>query len=384
MKLPIYLDYNATTPVDKRVLERMLPYFTQHFGNASSKGHSYGWAAEEAVNIAREELAELFGADDPSEFYFTGGSTEAINMALRGISEAYSEKGRHIITVQSEHSAVIDTCRILEKKGFRVSYLPVQQNGVVQLEDLEHALNDDTIMVAVMWANNETGTINPIPEISELVRSRGILFMTDATQAIGKVPVNVNDVDILTCSAHKFYGPKGVGALYVRRRNPRVRLIPLLSGGGQERGLRGGTINVSGVVGLGAAASLVQKDLTEDANRMQRLRDRIETSLIEHIPDMEIIGRSVPRLPQTSSITFAGVSAVNLMMEARDLAFSAGSACSSGTGQPSHVLKALGLSDKSALSTVRLSLGRFTTDEEVDYTIERIVQAVHTIRTTSY
>ena len=382
MQLPIYLDYNATTPVDARVLERMLPYFTERFGNASSKGHAFGWAAEEAVNIAREEVAALLGAD-PTEIYFTGGSTESINMALKGVAESYGKKGRHIVTVQSEHSAVIETSQVLSRHGFEVMTLPVNSDGLIIRSDLEKALTDDTILVSVMWANNEIGTIQPISEISEIVRSRGILLMTDATQAIGKVPVDVSQVDLLACSAHKFYGPKGVGALYVRHRQPRVRLVPLLSGGGQERGLRGGTLNVPGIVGMGAAAVLARTEQRIDAERMQQLRDRLEAMLIERVPGLDIIGRTAPRLPQTSSMTFDGISAVNLMMEARDLAISAGSACSSGTGRPSHVLKAVGLSDEKALATIRFSLGRFTTEEEIDYTIDQIISAVQSIKNES-
>lgn len=374
MQRPIYLDYNATTPVDPRVLERMLPYFREQFGNASSKGHAFGWAAEEAVDQAREAVAALLGAD-PAEIVFTSGATEAINTALKGVVEAYAAKGRHLVTVQTEHSAVLDTCRTLERQGCSVTYLPVGPDGRVDLDTLAAALTDETILVAVMWANNETGVLQPIPQIAALVRERGILFMTDATQAVGKVPVRVDHADLLACSAHKFYGPKGVGALYVRRRNPRVRLVPLLNGGGQERALRGGTLNVPGIVGMGAAAEVARAEQPAEAARLGILRDRLETRLTEAVPALRVNTGAAPRLPQTSSLTFPGLRAANLMAELRDLALSAGSACSSGSGRPSHVLKAMGLSDAEALATLRFSLGRFTTDEDVDAAVEQVVTA---------
>lgn len=374
MRLPVYLDYNATTPVDPRVLERMLPYFTEQFGNASSKGHAYGWAAEEAVTQAREQVAALLGAD-PSEIVFTSGATEAVNAALKGVAEAYAAKGRHLVTVQTEHSAVLDTCRALERQGFTVTYLPVDSDGLVDLAALEAALTPETILVSVMWANNETGVLQPIPEIAEVVRSRGILFMTDATQAAGKVPINVAHVDLLACSGHKLYGPKGVGALYVRRRQPRVRLVPFMNGGGQERGLRGGTLNVPGIVGLGAAAALAQEALPREAERLRVLRDRLERGLLDAVPDAYINAHRTPRLPQTTSITFPGRRAADLMAAARDLALSTGSACASGSDRPSHVLQALGLPDDDARATLRLSLGRFTTDEEIDHAVARLAAA---------
>lgn len=375
MDLPIYLDYNATTPLDGRVLERMAPFFTQYFGNASSKGHAYGWAAQEAVEQAREEVASLLGAE-PAEIFFTSGATESVNLALKGAAATYERKGRHIVTVETEHSAVIESCRALERDGLEVTVLPVGRDGRIDLDRLADALRQDTILVSVMWANNETGVLQPIDEIARLIRPRGILFMTDATQAAGKMAVSAGNVDLMACSAHKFYGPKGVGALFVRRRDPRVRLIPLIDGGGQENGLRGGTLNVPGIVGMGAAADLALAEHPAEEKRLRALRDRIEHVLSEEIGDITINGAGVPRLPQTSSITFHGVRSGNLITGLRDLAMSAGSACSSGTGRPSRVLKAMGLSDEEALSTLRLSLGRFTTEADVDTALEQIVAAV--------
>ncbi len=379
MKLPIYLDYNATTPVDERVLARMLPFFSEQFGNASSKGHPFGWAAEEAVAQAREAVAACLGAE-PGEVVFTSGATEAANAALKGVAAAYARKGRRIVTVQTEHKAVLDACRALEQGGFEVVYLPVGENGLLDLDALDAALTAETILVAVMWANNETGVLQPLPEIAERVRARGILLMTDATQALGKVPVSVAHADLLIGSAHKIYGPKGTGVLYVRRRDPRVRLLPLIDGGGQERGLRGGTLNVPGIVGMGAALEIACREMDAEAARLQALRDRLETALLERLPDVQINGREAPRLPQTSNVTFAGARATPLMTALRDLAVSSGSACTSGSGKPSHVLKAMGRSDEDALASLRFSLGRFTTAEEIDHAVVHVVQAVETQR----
>lgn len=378
MKLPIYLDYNATTPVDERVVKRMLPYFTEHYGNASSKGHPFGWMAEEAVEQAREAVAALI-ASSPREMVFTSGATEAINMALKGVAETYSSKGKHIVTLQTEHKAVLDTCRALERRGFDVTYLPVRPNGLLDIEVLDAALTGETILVAVIWANNETGVVQPIAQIGERVRSRGILFMTDATQAVGKISVTSEPVDLLVCSAHKFYGPKGIGALHIRSRNPRVRLTPLVDGGGQERRLRGGTLNVPGIVGMGAAAEIAH-DASDEATRMQTLRDYLENTLLQNLAEISINGHTAPRLPQTSNITFRGVEADKLMLALRDLAVSTGSACSSGSKKPSHVLKSMGLTDEDARASIRFSLGRFTTKEEVDYACEHIITAVKTLR----
>ena len=379
MKLPIYLDYNATTPVDERVLAQMVPFFTEHYGNASSKGHPFGWAAEEAVEQAREAVAACLGAD-ANEIVFTSGATEAVNAAIKGVAGAYARKGRHLVTVQTEHKAVLDTCRALERQGFAVTYLPVHPNGLLDLDALDAALTDETILVAVMWANNETGVLQPIPEIAERVRARGILFMTDATQAVGKVPVSVDHADLLVCSGHKVYGPKGVGALYVRRRSPRVRLLPLVDGGGQERGVRGGTLNVPGIVGMGAALTLAHAEMHLDATRLQRLRDRLETALMDRLPAVQVNGREAPRLPQTANVTFGGVEAAKLLVALRDVAVSSGSACTSGSNKPSHVLRAMSLPDEDALAALRFSLGRFTTTDEIDYAIDHVVNAVNQLR----
>lgn len=379
MKLPIYLDYNATTPVDERVLAQMVPFFTEHYGNASSKGHPFGWAAEEAVEQAREAVAGCLGAE-ANEIVFTSGATEAINAAVKGVAGAYARKGRHLVTVQTEHKAVLDTCRALERQGFTVTYLPVHPSGLLDLDALDAVLTDETILVAVMWANNETGVLQPIPEIAERVRARGILFMTDATQAVGKIPVSVAHADLLVCSGHKVYGPKGVGALYVRRRSPRVRLLPLVDGGGQERGVRGGTLNVPGIVGMGAALTLAQADMDRDAARLQRLRDHLEAALLARLPAVQVNGREAPRLPQTSNLTFSGVEAAKLLVALRDVAVSSGSACTSGSNKPSHVLRAMRLPDEAALAALRFSLGRFTTADEIDYAINRIVAAVNQLR----
>jgi len=379
MKRPIYLDYNATTPVDERVLARMMPFFTEHYGNASSKGHALGWAAEEAVAQAREAVAALLRAE-AGDVVFTSGATEAINTAIKGVAGAYARRGRHLVTVQTEHKAVLDTCRALERQGFDVTYLPVQADGRLDPAVLDAALTDATILVAVMWANNETGVLQPIPELAALARAREILFMTDATQAVGKVPVDVSHADVLTCSAHKIYGPKGVGALYLRRRNPRVRLVPLMDGGGQEHGLRGGTLNVPGIVGMGAALEVARAALPEEAGYLETLRNRFEAALSDRLPDVQVNGQAAPRLPQTANITFHGVEAARLVLALRDLAVSTGSACSSGNNRPSHVLKAMGLSDAEAVATIRFSLGRFTTPEEIDYASDHVVAAVEHLR----
>jgi len=370
----IYLDYNATTPVDPQVLARMLPYFTEHYGNASNKAHAFGWAADEAVEQAREEVAALLGAE-PGEILFTSGATEAINTAIKGVAEVYGSKGNHLVTVATEHKAVLNACRALERRGFRTTVLPVDAEGRVDPDAVEAALTDETLLVAVMQANNETGTLQPIEEIGRRVRARGVLFLTDATQAVGKVPVSVEHVDLLACSAHKFYGPKGVGALYIRRR-PRVRLVPLLDGGSQENGLRGSTLNVPGIVGMGAAAAVAMNNLDEERQRLRTLRDRLEAALLAVLPDLRVNSGGTPRLPQTASLTFPGLSAAHLMRTLRGLALSAGSACATGNTNPSHVLKALGHSNADAAATLRFSLGRFTTQAEVDEAARQVVSAV--------
>ncbi|MEX0822504.1 MAG: cysteine desulfurase family protein [Rhodothermales bacterium] len=378
MKETLYLDYNASTPVDERVVKAMLPYFSEHFGNPSSKGHPYGWTADEACEVARERLADAIDAET-EEIVFTSGATEAVNTAVKGVASAYESRGRHLVTVQTEHRAVLNAHKALERRGYEVTYLSVDTEGRVDLNELEDALRDDTVLVSVMWANNEVGTIHPIEEIAAMVRPRGILLMTDATQAVGKVPVSVEHVDLLACSAHKFYGPKGVGALFARRRGPRVRFTPLLDGGGHEDGRRSGTLNVPGIVGLGAAVEIAGRELPDFQARMLRLRDRLEAGLSK-LPNAYVNVRDAVRLPQTTSIRFEGAQGNNVMMAARDLAFSAGSACSSGDGKPSHVLTAMGLTGDQSLSTLRISLGRGTTEEDVDRAVERLAEAVTSLR----
>ena len=381
MKLPIYLDFNATTPVDGRVVEKMLPFFTQHYGNASSKGHAFGWAAAEAVQLAREQVASALGAQ-PEEMYFTGGATESINTAIKGVAATYAKKGKHIVTAQTEHKAVLEACRHLERHGYEVTYLPVNHAGLIDLDELEQALTDQTILVSVMWANNETGVIQPISEIAQCVKSKDTLFMTDGTQALGKVPVTVEDIDIFACTAHKLYGPKGIGGLFLRKRNPRVRVLPLIHGGSQEDGKRGGTLNVPGIVGFGAATEVAVTEMEREGSRLAALRDGFENALTHALPDVFVNGQDVPRLPHVSNIAFQGVTSANLVSQIRELAVSTGSACSTGTGKPSHVLKAMGLSDETAYASLRISLGRFTTEEEMLFAAEKIVSTVKTLRAT--
>ena len=382
MKLPIYLDYNATTPVDPRVLDRMVPYFTEHFGNASSKGHPFGWAAGEAVQQAREEVAALLGAA-PEEIYFTGGATESINTAIKGIPRTYARKGNHIITVATEHKAVLQACKAMEKQGVKVTVLPVDASGLIDVQQLEEAMTEQTILVSVMWANNETGVLQPMEELAQVVRPKGVLLMTDGTQAYGKIPVSADLVDIFTCTAHKLYGPKGIGALYIRRRNPRVRVPALIDGGSQEGGLRGGTLNTPGIVGLGAAAAVAYRELEIESSRLRVLRDTFEERLQDQLEDVQINGAGAPRLPHVSNLTLIGIPAAKVIPEVRDLAMSTGSACSTGTGAPSHVLKAMGLSDEDAYASLRISFGRFSTEEEMDLASDRIISAAKQLRETS-
>jgi cysteine desulfurase len=381
MNLPVYLDNNATTPVDPRVLEAMLPYFTQKFGNAASRSHSYGWIAEEAVKIAREQVAELIGAS-VEEIIFTSGATESDNLAIKGVFETYQSKGNHIITVTTEHKAVLDTCKHLEKLGARVTYLPVQNDGLVDLQQLKDVLTAETILVSVMYANNEIGVIQPIREMAALTHEQGALFMTDAAQAVGKVSIDVNadGIDLLSLSAHKIYGPKGVGVLYVRRRGPRVKLTAQMDGGGHERAMRSGTLNVPGIVGLGKACELAGLEIKNESLRIAKLRDKLERSLLTEIEGTFVNGNVEHRLPGTTNITFRNAESEGLMMAMRDIAVSSGSACTSASLEPSHVLSAIGLPDDLALSAIRFGLGRFTTAEEIDYTIEIIKKAVSNLR----
>lgn len=373
LKLPIYLDNNATTPIDPEVLEAMLPYFKEHFGNPASHTHSYGWVAEEAVKQAREQVAALIHAD-PSEIVFTSGSTEAVNLALKGVYEMYNSKGKHLITCTTEHKAVMDTCKHLEKSGAEITYLPVGSDGRVNPDDLQSAIRSDTILISIMLANNETGVIHPIKEIGAIAKERGIIFFTDATQAAGKIPVDVlkYDIDLLCLSAHKIYGPKGVGALYVRRKSPRVRLEAQIDGGGHEKGRRSGTLNVPGIVGLGKACSLCAEKMNHELEFIGRLRDRLEKALLL-LPGIQVNGSRIFRLPNVTNLSFKGIPGKQLLMEInRTIAVSSGSACTSANPEPSYVLKAMGLQDDTAESAIRFGLGRFTTEDEIKYTIETV------------
>ena len=381
MKLPIYMDYHATTPVDPRVVDAMLPFFSQHFGNSASRNHAFGWEAEEAVETARRQVADLIGAN-PKEVIFTSGATESNNLAIKGVAEMYREKGNHIITCVTEHKAVIDTCKKLEKQGGRVTYLPVQKDGRIDLDDLRAAITDKTILITIMTANNEIGVLQPIAEIGAIAKEKGILFHTDAVQAVGKVPFNVTDakVDLVSMSGHKFYGPKGVGALYVRRRNPRVLLAEQISGGGHERGMRSGTLNVPGIVGLGKAAAIAQAEMATESERLRMLRDRLNKKLHANLDELYINGSMDYRLPHNLNVSFAYVEGESLLMGINDVAVSSGSACTSASLEPSYVLKALGAGDDLAHSSIRFGLGRWTTEEEVDYVVEKLTTVVRRLR----
>jgi len=377
LKLPVYLDYNATTPVDSRVLEEMLPYFSQHFGNAASRSHAFGWEAEEAVNYAREQVAQLIGAE-PKEIIFTSGATESDNLALKGVFEMYASKGNHIITVKTEHKAVLDACKHLEKLGADITYLNVNRDGLIDLSELENSIKPATILVAVMYANNETGFIQPIREISAIAKKHGVLFFTDATQATGKIPVNVNEdgIDLMAFSAHKMYGPKGVGALYVRRKNPRVKVTAQMDGGGHERGMRSGTLNVPGIVGFGKACELCRIEMKKETERIKSLRDRLENELLKQ-EGIVVNGNRENRLYNVSNLSFKYPGGESIMPAIqKNIAVSSGSACSSASPEPSHVLKAMGFEDEQAHSSLRFSLGRFTTDEEIDYTIDEVKEVI--------
>ncbi len=381
IKLPIYLDNHATTRVDPRVVSAMLPYFTEHFGNAASRNHEFGWEAEQAVDKARKQIADLIGATS-KEIIFTSGATESNNLAIKGVAEMYAEKGNHIITEVTEHKAVLDTCKKLEKNGYRITYLPVMGDGLIDLEMLKEAFTDKTILVSIMYANNELGVIQPIREIGKLCRERGVLFHVDGVQAVGKVPVNVNtdNIDMLSISAHKMYGPKGVGALYVRRRNPRVQITAQIDGGGHERGMRSGTLNVPGIVGLGEACELCNKEMAEETVRLRTLRDRLKAKLEAGLDEVYINGSMEHRLPHSLNMSFAYVEGESLLMGINDIAVSSGSACTSATLEPSYVLKALGVGDDIAHSSIRFGIGRFNTEEEIDYVAAKLIDVVVKLR----
>jgi cysteine desulfurase len=381
LKLPIYLDNNATTPMDPRVLEAMLPYFTEKFGNAASRNHPFGWEAEEAVDYAREQVAKLIGAD-PKEIIFTSGATEGDNLAIKGVYEMYASKGNHIITAVTEHKAVLDTCKHIEKMGGEVTYLEVNPDGLIDLKQLEAAIKPTTILIAIMYANNEVGVIQPVKEISAIAKKHGVLFFTDGTQAVGKIPVDVNKdgIDLMAFSGHKMYGPKGVGALYVRRKNPRVKVTAQMDGGGHERGMRSGTLNVPGIVGLGKACELCQLEMEADTKRISAMRDKLENALLK-LEEAYVNGSKEHRLPHVSNISFKYVEGEGLMMGFnKNIALSSGSACTSASLEPSYVLKALGLGDDLAHSSLRFGLGRFTTEDQIDYTIEQVSKTVLKLR----
>lgn len=381
LKLPIYLDNSATTPVDPRVLDKMLPYFTEKFGNAASRSHPFGWVGEEAVDYAREQVARLINAD-PKEIIFTSGSTEANNLALKGVFEMYASKGNHIITVTTEHKCILDACKHIEKMGGQVTLLEVDREGMLNLEELEAAITDKTILISVMYANNEIGVIQPVKEIAAIAKKHNVLFHTDATQAAGKIPIDVQaeGIHLLSMSAHKMYGPKGVGCLYVRRKNPRVKVTAQIDGGGHERGMRSGTLNVPSIVGFGAACEICMNEMVDEAAKLSKLRDKLENALLE-LEEAHVNGNRHSRLPQITNISFKYVEGEGLMMAFnKDIAVSSGSACTSASLEPSYVLKALGLGDDLAHSSIRFSLGRFNTEEQIDFAIEKLKEAVLKLR----
>jgi cysteine desulfurase len=381
LKLPIYMDNHATTPVDPRVLDAMLPYFTDTFGNAASRNHPFGWRAEEAVENARAQIAHLIGAS-PKEIIFTSGATESDNLAIKGVADMYREKGNHIITQVTEHKAVLDTCKHLEKLGYQVTYLPIGSDGRINLDDLRRAITDQTILITIMYVNNEIGVVQPIPEIGKIAKEKGIFFHVDGVQAVGKIPVDVqkDGIDLLSISAHKIYGPKGVGALYVRRRNPRVQLTAIIDGGGHERGMRSGTLNVPGIVGFGKACEVCEQEMPEEAKRLAALRDRLKDRILAKLDEVYINGSMEHRVPNNLNLSFAYVEGESLLMGINDVAVSSGSACTSATLEPSYVLKALGLGEDIAHSSIRFGLGRFNTQEEVDYVADRVVDVVVRLR----
>jgi len=381
MKLPVYMDNHATTRMDPRVFEAMKPYFMEVFGNAASRNHSFGWEAEEAVEKSRRQIGDLIGAT-AKEIVFTSGATESNNLALKGVAEAYGERGNHIITQVTEHKAVLDTCRRLEREGIRVTYLPVKLDGLIDLDQLRNAITDQTILISIMYANNEIGVVQPMKEIGQIAKKKGVLFHSDAVQAVGKIPVNVAEdgIDLLSLTGHKLYGPKGVGALYVRRRNPRVQLTAQMDGGGHERGMRSGTLNVPGIVGLGAACEIAKAEMPEESKRVSFLRDKLKNKLTAELDEVFINGSMKHRLPHNLNVSFAYVEGESLLMGINDVAVSSGSACTSATLEPSYVLKALGAGDDLAHSSIRFGIGRFNTEEEIDYVGNRVIDVVKKLR----
>ena len=381
MKLPIYLDYNATTPVDPKVVEAMMPYFTESFGNAASRNHSFGWQVEKVVDDARELIGKLIGAGG-KEIVFTSGATESDNLAILGVAEFYKKKGKHIISSPIEHKAVIDPCHALEQNGYEITFLDVDKHGCIDLKELEESIRQDTILVSLMAGNNEIGTLNPIREIGQITRNKEVLFHTDATQSVGKIPIDVEEmnIDLLSMTAHKFYGPKGIGALYVRRKKPRVRLSPIMFGGGHERGMRSGTLNVPGIVGFAKALELSVEEMASEAERLTGLRQRLLDRLNSELDYIFLNGHPTERLPNNLNVSFGYVEGESLMMGVNELAVSSGSACTSASLEPSYVLRALGVGDDLAHSSIRVGMGRFTTVEEVDYAAEKMIAAVKRLR----
>ncbi len=382
MKIPIYMDNQATTQVDPRVLDAMLPYFTEKYGNAASRNHVFGWESEAAVDSAREQVARCIHAASPREIIFTSGATESDNLAIKGIAEAYSQKGNHIVTCAIEHKAVLDSCKALEKKGYQVTYLPVGSDGILDIARLREALTAKTILISIMAANNEIGTIEPIREIGRLAKEKGILFHSDATQGVGKIPMDVEEmgIDLLSLTAHKMYGPKGVGALYVRSTKPRVKLHSQIDGGGHERGMRSGTLNVPGIVGLGMACEIAAKEMRAESEKLVKLRERLQAGIVAQLDEVYVNGHPSQRLAGNLNMSFSYVEGESLLMALKEIAVSTGSACTSASLEPSHVLRAIGLAEPLAHSTIRFGLGRFNTEEEVDYTVQRVVEEVRRLR----
>jgi len=381
LKFPIFMDNHSTTPVDPRVLEAMLPYFTERFGNAASRNHSFGWEAEKGIDQAREQIAHLIHCD-PKEIIFTSGATESNNLALKGVAEMYHEKGNHIITAVTEHKAILDTAKRLEKMGLTVTYLNVGTDGLVDPEAVKAVITDKTILISIMMANNEIGVIQPVAEIGKIAKEKGVIFHCDATQGVGKIPVDVQamGIDLMSFSAHKIYGPKGVGALYVRKKNPRVRIAPMMDGGGHERGMRSGTLNVPGIVGFGKACEICEDEMAEEGTRLTRLRDKLKGQLLKELDEVYLNGHPTQRLPQNLNLSFAYVEGESLLMGLKEIALSSGSACTTATLEPSYVLRALGVGSDLAHSSLRFGLGRFNTQEEVDYVGRRVVETVRRLR----
>ncbi len=381
LKLPIFMDNHSTTPMDPRVLEAMVPYFLEKFGNAASRNHSFGWEAEEACEKARQQIAHLIHSD-PKEIIFTSGATESNNLALKGVAEIYREKGDHVITCMTEHRAVLDTAKRLEKMGFKVTYLPIDKYGMVNPEDVRNAITDKTILISIMLANNEIGTIHPVAEIGKIAKEKGVLFHCDATQGVGKIPVDVQamGIDLMSFTAHKIYGPKGVGALYIRKKAPRVRLAPIIDGGGHERGMRSGTLPVPLVVGFGRACEICQEVMPEESKRLAALRDKLQEGILKNLDEVYLNGHPTQRLPHNLNVSFAYVEGESVLMGLKEIALSSGSACTSSTLEPSYVMRALGVGSDLAHSSIRFGLGRFNTEEEVDYVLSRTIETIKRLR----